>query len=151
VDGAQVTKTSRSSQLGGAILGGILAGGVGAIIGGLSATQETTTDVKQIDLNIIVNDTSSPQLMITMFKSGINSPVDKKPAMDNARHWHNLISILIHQADLEDEKQENYQGSQTSAGGNLSIAVEIEKLGSLLEKGLLTREEFEQQKNNLLR
>ena len=44
IDGNEVVKTSRTSQIGGALVGGILAGGVGAIIGGLSAEQ--TKEVK---------------------------------------------------------------------------------------------------------
>ena len=35
-DNVTITKTSRTSQVGGAIVGGMLAGGVGAVIGGLS-------------------------------------------------------------------------------------------------------------------
>lgn len=38
-DGASVTKTSRSSQLGGALVGGLVLGGVGAIIGGCRASR----------------------------------------------------------------------------------------------------------------
>jgi hypothetical protein len=152
IDGVQVTRTSRSSQLGGAILGGILAGGVGAIIGGLSASQETTNEIKRVDLNIIVNDTSSPQLAITLIKpeSGIIE-ARNKTYKDEASHWHNLISVLIHQADLEDEKNETIPISHPTSSGTQSLADEIEKLASLMEKGLITKEEFEKQKANLIR
>lgn len=146
VDGVQVTKTSRSSQLGGAILGGILAGGVGAIIGGLSASQETQTNINRIDINVIVNDVSSPQLIINVF----NSRGDSKEKMDYARHWHNLMSVLIRQADLEDKEKEDTRLNKYTNNETKSLADELEKLASLLEKGLLTKEEFDKEKSNLL-
>jgi len=54
-DGQTVTKTSRSGQIGGAIVGSLVAGGVGAIIGGLSAKQTSNNEVNRVDLKIIAN------------------------------------------------------------------------------------------------
>ncbi|MCS0543276.1 hypothetical protein NXY55_25175, partial [Aeromonas veronii] len=129
VDGAQITKTSRTSQLGGAILGGVIAGGVGAIIGGLSASQETTNEVKRIDLSVIVNDSSMPQLLINLVTSERTlTKENTNHYMGIARHWHNLMSVLIHQADVEDEKNAAIQSSKVVSN---SIADEIEKLALL--------------------
>lgn len=41
VDGKTVTKTSRGSQAVGVVVGAVLAGGLGAVIGGLSASSST--------------------------------------------------------------------------------------------------------------
>jgi hypothetical protein len=59
-DGHSVTKTSRSSQLAGTLVGGLLLGGVGAIIGGLSGKKTTHKKVTRIELKVVVNDTSHP-------------------------------------------------------------------------------------------
>jgi len=64
IDGETVTKTSRTSQVGGAILGGIFAGGVGAVIGGLSGKTASKEKVKTIQLKIIVNDIKNPLQII---------------------------------------------------------------------------------------
>lgn len=48
IDGKSVTKTSRASQFVGTAIGGVLAGGVGAIIGGLSGSTSTKGKVKRI-------------------------------------------------------------------------------------------------------
>jgi len=63
-DGQTVTKTSRSGQIGGAIVGSLVAGGVGAIIGGLSAKQTSNNEVNRVDLKIIANNTKNPLKLI---------------------------------------------------------------------------------------
>ena len=47
-DGKTITNTSRSSQLGGAIIGGVLAGGTGAVIGGLSGKKSSEQEITGI-------------------------------------------------------------------------------------------------------
>ena len=59
-DGATITRTSRSSQAGGALLGGLALGGVGAVIGGLSGKKISSDNAKRIDLRLTVNRTDSP-------------------------------------------------------------------------------------------
>jgi Short C-terminal domain len=144
-DGSMITKTSRSSQLGGALLGGVLLGGVGAIIGGLSGKTETTGKVKRLDLRIVVSDTANP-IHDVVFQN----VEDKKGglihnlALQEARHWHGLIDVLIKRAENEDQKI-------TEAKPNASIADELKKLAELKTTGVLTEAEFQQQKEILLR
>ena len=104
-DGATVTKTVRSSQLGGALIGGLALGGVGAIIGGLSGKTQTSGKVKRVDLRLTVNDTNNPLhdvnfLNLETKKDGI---LYKHP-IQQARHWHGLIEVLIKRADIEDKR-----------------------------------------------
>ena len=54
-DGNTVTRSSRSSQIGGMAIGGLALGGLGAIIGGLSGKKKTTNKVNRIDLIITIN------------------------------------------------------------------------------------------------
>src|SRR6266849_1531234 len=68
-DGRSITKTNRSSQLGGAIVGGLLAGGVGAIIGGLSGETEHFESVCSLDLRIVNDDIKDPSLTLSFFSS----------------------------------------------------------------------------------
>ncbi|MFJ7698661.1 hypothetical protein [Lysinibacillus fusiformis] len=66
-DGVSITRSSRRSQLGGALRGGVLAGGVGAIIGGTTGTKTTTETVKTIDILITVNEIQNPIYMINFY------------------------------------------------------------------------------------
>jgi len=105
IDGETVTKTSRSSQVGGAILGGILAGGVGAIIGGLSGKSSSKEKVKTIQFKIIVNDIKEPLQIITFFNE--SKSIDRNnekfiKANKEIMHWHSLFKIIIDIADKEE-------------------------------------------------
>lgn len=141
-NGESLTKTSRSSQIGGALLGGLMLGGVGAIIGGLSGTQKHKHKVKNIALKLLVNDTDNPLILINVYSSP--EGVDKggsyyKAFSERAREWFSLLKIIIHNADEKDQRN-----------NNLSIADEIEKLKKLRDDGTITDEEFTHQKNKVL-
>lgn len=101
-DETSITSTSRGSQIGGIIAGSVLAGGIGAIIGGLSASSTTNVNVKKIELRILVNNIENPIHTIKFLNE--SSPISKnndryKVAIEEANVWHGLISILIKRAD----------------------------------------------------
>lgn len=102
-DGTTITKTNRTSQLGGALIGGIALGGVGAIIGGLSGKTESLSHVKRIDLRLVIDDTRQPLHDINLMNVNVTKTDGRyKEAMSKARHWHGLIEVLIRRADMED-------------------------------------------------
>lgn len=152
VDGETVTKTARGSQLGGALIGGLALGGVGAIIGGLSGKTKSSEKVKRVDLRITVNDTKSPLHDLNfMDVEGKKDGIVYKTAMDQARHWHGLAAVLIKIADNEDERQVNTEPSSSAESSNInSLADELSKLSDLRDKGVLSDEEFVTQKQKLL-
>lgn len=102
MDEVQITKTSRSSQIGGAVIGGALAGGVGAAIGGLSGDKTTSSDkTSKIYLKMIVNDTHRPYITVDFLNE--KNPILKKDkkvieATNDVNHWYGLISVLIKRA-----------------------------------------------------
>ncbi len=103
VDGETVTKTARGSQLGGALIGALALGGVGAIIGGLSGKTRSSEKVKRVDLRVTVNDTKSPLHDINLMDfEGKKDGMIYEFAMEQARHWHGLITVIIKMADNED-------------------------------------------------
>lgn len=151
-DGSTVTKTVRSSQIGGALVGGLALGGVGAIIGGLSGKTKTTGKVKRIDLRITVNDTQSPLHDVNFLNLELNletklGGIVYQQAMQAIRHWHGLVEVLIKRADLDDRANT----ANVPPPQHRSFADELKKLAELKGLGVLSAEEFQQQKVRLLR
>lgn len=141
-NGQTVTKVSRTSQIGGAIVGGLAFGGVGAIIGGLSGKTTSSDEVHAIGLRLTINNTKDP-----IHDVYLGNEESYEQATENVRHWHGLISVLIKRADEED-KQHN-SGIPESRTNN-SIADELDKLAQLKGEGILSEKEFQDQKQKLL-
>ena len=147
-DGNTVSSTVLSSQIGGALVGGLAFGGVGAVIGGLSGKTVTTAQVCRIDLRMVVNDMHRPlhdvaflRLITTKGEAAYES------AMGNARQWHGLLSGVVRNAEAAPKPSVI---GLPSNGGSSSVADELKKLADLLAAGMLTKEEFDQQKSKIL-
>ncbi len=138
-DGSSLTKTSRSSQVGGMLIGGLALGGVGAIIGGLSGKTNTVDKVSNIDLKIIVNDIKTPMHLIKILQLSDGVKKDAmtyKTSIANARQWSSLITVLINKADKEDANK------KVESNGTKSLSQELLNLSKLKEDGILTDEEY---------
>ncbi len=109
-DGQTVMRTSRSSQIGGALVGGLLLGGVGAVVGGLSGKSVAADKVKRIELIITVYDTVKPLHILTFLDIENNKGgFVHKEAMNKTRHWHAMVDVLIKQADTDGITSKNNQ------------------------------------------
>lgn len=150
-DDISITKTVRSSQVGGALVGGLVLGGVGAVVGGLSGKKQTSRQVKRVRLHLNVNDIKNPLhdiCFLNMDKAIKKDGFIYQKVIERARHWHGLIEVLIKRAD-EEAKASATVTNETSYQ-SLSIADEIKKLAELRDSGLLSLEEFQKQKVKLL-
>lgn len=147
-DGDSTIKTSRGSQIGGMLIGGLMLGGVGAIIGGLSGKKKQIDTVERIDLKIIVNDMKNPIFVLNVFQSytGVKkTSLDYIKYKEQSQKWYSLLKIIIKKADEMDNKE-----NKSASSHNLSIADEIIKLKKLRDEGILSEQEFKEQKNKLL-
>lgn len=144
IDGETISKQSTTGTVGRAVLGGILAGGAGAIIGGVTGSKKQKEKVNSIDLKLSVNDSKNP-----FYKINFLDLETKKGsffynlAFEPAERWQGIIATLIQQAN-NSEKVSNSQDS-TSASD------ELIKLKSLLDSGVLTVDEFNTQKEKVLK
>ncbi|MCP1324340.1 hypothetical protein [Bacillus sp. S0628] len=97
IDNSTEFRTSMFSTAGRAIVGGAIAGGLGAIIGGVTAKQTGKKMVDKIELLISFDNMSSPYRTITVLDStngvSINS-FDYKDNYDKAMHWCKLFERL---------------------------------------------------------
>lgn len=145
----------KSSTIGRAIVGGVIAGGAGAIIGGLTGKEKENKEIKNLDFKIIFKDTNKPSFKIRFFDAweetantkksiklsdSVYGPIFQK-SLDNLKNWKDTIEIIIDKVD---------SGKKDNSNISFSITEELTKLNDLKEKGILTEEEFEQQKKKIL-
>lgn len=91
-DGISVTKTS---SLGKAVVGGMLFGGIGAIVGGITGKQTTKGVCTKLDIKITINDFKKPCIYINLIakKTKKNSSEYKK-AYSKAQEILSLFQVI---------------------------------------------------------
>jgi hypothetical protein len=143
-----ITSTDRGSQIAGALVGGALLGGVGAIVGGLSGSKNAEGKCEQLSLKVVVEDTTNPNTVVTLLRR----PAYKKTgwprygysykyALRQAEHWHGKISVLMKQAQ---------DANAPAAEGGGSVATELERLKKLHAEGDLNEREYAAAKARVL-
>lgn len=155
-NGDQLFTKSTGRTVGGAIVGGVLMGGAGAVVGGLSGDSKQNKVVKNMDIKILLRNTEETTCVLHFMDS--SNPLKTKEASDksryedflkNANKAKDLLSIII-----DDAKQAVALVapvmSQPVAPQSTSVADELTKLVALKEQGILTDEEFRVQKEKLL-
>lgn len=152
-DGVSVSRTNRGSQLIGAAVGGVLLGGAGAIIGGLSGSTTSSDRVKKVILRVVTDDIQRPNFDMVFLdvsatnKKGIEKSDPKyKEAIENAAAWHSRLTTILKRLSEKDAAHNPTAVEQLGS----SVADEIGKLAQLRDNGLLTQEEFTTQKISLL-
>ncbi|WP_367846554.1 hypothetical protein [Rhodoferax sp. WC2427] len=95
--------TSRSSQLVGAAVGGLVFGGVGAVVGALSGKKKSISrnDLSEISLRLTVADRISPSYRITLFKVAkpvLKSSTQGRRAIRSAEEAEGLLQIIMQQS-----------------------------------------------------
>lgn len=148
IDEATVTKTNRGSQLVGAAVGGVLVGGVGVVVGGLSGSKREIKDPSSIKIKIKIDDSSAPSYSFhTWNKSrfSVPLPLTYEEAEEESTKIIDLMSLMIRR---HEEREKSNQTSNYLEGNDLSS--QIKKLHKLLEDGVLTEEEFVAMKRKII-
>lgn len=157
-DGNTLFSKSMARTVGGALVGGALIGGAGVIVGGLSGDTSQNKKVQSMSIKILVRSTTTPSvnLPINLIGETFNTKDEKskktyKTRIQEANAIKDLISVIIDNLSQQstttltssDQKNEEPK-SQTG------IADELAKLAQLKDSGVLSEEEFQQQKKKLL-
>lgn len=100
-DGATIYKKSTTRTIGGAIIGGALSGGVGAIIGGLSGSSKEKEKINSIDIKINLRDIDNPSFKFKFFEYK-GSRMFLNESIESAEEWKDRIAAII---DMEDSKK----------------------------------------------
>lgn len=146
-DDISIIKTDRVSQIGGALVGGVLLGGVGAAVGALSGKKQSSTGkVKKLDLKITINDTRHPIFIISKLNSEASTDgFLYKTFKEQLEHWHGVFEAIIKKSEQETNKS-NASGIHAQS----STFEELKKISELKESGILTDEEFHTEKQKIL-
>lgn len=136
-DGESLTK----GGVGSAVAGGLLFGGVGAIVGGATGGKKTKQIVTEMNVKITLKDSYATNVYAYICgkvkKSSINYTNYKKQAQ--------LIVSELQLIIDQNKKTESLSSAQP-----VSAADEILKFKQLLDSGIITQEEFEAKKKQLL-
>ena len=134
--------------LGGAVAGGLLFGGVGAVVGSAASKRKVHETCRSLRIKITVCDVKHPTEYIDLLTMG---SIDKsswsyRNLMQRAQEIISTLQVLQDAANKEKKRTVQYAPVQ-----NMSAADEIMKFKKLLDNGIITREEFEEQKRKLLK
>ena len=139
MDSNVITKKSTTSVIGRSVVGGAIAGNVGAIIGGATVSSNSQDVCKYLQLLITIRDTQNPILSIDLCncKEGIKD-VKRSDMYKQAQLLMKTFSVIIDSS------------SQVSKEADKSISNELKDLVKLKEQNILTEEEFLTLKRRLI-
>lgn len=142
-DGNTITK----GGLGRAVVGGVLFGGVGAIVGGVTGGKKSNSVVNSLKIKITINDFQTPAIFINLITTKTKSSSSVyKMAYEQAQQILSVFAII----QKQNESVQNDINNTESNNLTFSAADEILKFKSLLDQGIITKEEFDEKKKQLL-
>ena len=143
-------QTVISSNAGKALAGGLLLGGLGAMMGA-SGSRTTSKIIKSSYINLIIDDIDCPRISIPVFETSVSpsSGLYKKRMQDFA-NFYDLLVYVMGQESPTDQPQTTQTTQTTSNASNNNPYEEIKQLKELLDIGAITQEEFDAKKKQLL-
>ena len=160
VDGKTITKTNKDEALGGALAGGILFGGVGAVVGAIAAdeTSETEKDIEKIDLILNINDTKNPIISLNFFyaeeyegflsswmnpkERSLKDPKLISERLEKISYWDGVFKALISRKSGRIIRRPRVAREKENNKKKVSSADEIKKLSKLKEFKIISLTEF---------
>lgn len=127
--GQTIIKTNDRGGIGRAIVGGVLFGGVGAVVGAATSSKSSTVKNKNPSVIIYTSSKEKPTLEILC--------ASMSDADNIAATLEQIMAETIDKSELSQEK-------------SFSASDELIKLKSLLDSGVLTQEEFDTEKKKIL-
>ena len=114
-------------------------------------TEQGYDTIKQLGVQLIVNDVSDPVIFISTLadESGCEKDSQEyKEALDKAKVFYERLNLII--AATDDELKKRIANNEP--GGSMRyVAQEIRELKSLLDEGVISEVEFQHQKSKLLK
>lgn len=138
-DGESITK----GGLGRAVAGGLLFGGVGAIVGGVTGKKKTKGVCNSMQIKLTLRNSLWPTVYLPFVTSATKTNgLIYKNAYRTAQEALSALQLAVDQVE---NAQAAAQPANTSSGAD-----EILKYKQLLDSGIITEEEFQAKKRQLL-
>jgi hypothetical protein len=126
--------------LGSALAGGLTFGAAGAIVGASVGKKKTTSNCFSMSIKITLNSMNAPVENVNLLQMKVSkTSVAYKKAFAQAQEILSLLKIMT-------SSEKKHEVFETAA----SAADEILKFKNLLDAGIITQEEFEKKKQQLL-
>lgn len=135
-DGDVVSK----GGLGNAVVGGMLFGGVGAIVGGVTGKKKSKMEVRELALKIVTRNEMCPQVFINFLTTG---PIKSGSLVYNG--YKASAQQIITQLTVIMDNLQRKEETRAYIGAD-----EIMKYKKLYDEGILSQEEFEAKKKQIL-
>lgn len=136
--------TMTSGGLGRAAIGAFAFGGAGAIVGAVTGKKKTISKVDSFRIKLNMSNLDNPIMYIDLIKKPIKSnSKDYKQIIETADKIISSLDIILKDNNPDSFELNEHQPSQ-------SIPDEIRKYKELLDEGILTQEEFDTKKKELL-
>ena len=136
-DGGTIAK----GGLGRAVVGGVLFGGVGAVVGGVTGKKKGKPTCTSLKVKITLNDMECPAAYINLIET--ETKKDSMTYQACERIAQEILSLLQVMVDSN-------KATQATTTQEVSAADEILKFKQLLDNGIITQEEFDAKKKQLL-
>ncbi|MGJ0961047.1 SHOCT domain-containing protein [Faecalicoccus pleomorphus] len=139
-----------SGGLGRAVAGGLLLGGAGAIVGGVTGRKKTKSTCNSMYLHISTTSFLFPSLMIPYITKEVKTKSnDYTKALSKAKETMSCLETVFKQNENSKEPQKVEIVSSTQANKEDPIE-KVKKLKELLDMGIISQEEFDQKKKQIL-
>lgn len=140
--------------IGRAVVGGMLFGGVGAVVGGITGSKNQNM-CSSMKLRITLRNAHMDNTYITFIGyNTLTNSVEYSKAQKDAQACISALEIILDKMRAMEEgtrqMAQHHQSKHIGATENLSAADEIAKFKRLLDDGAITQEEFEAKKKQLL-
>lgn len=138
-DGETITK----GGLGRAVAGGMLLGGVGAVVGGVTGKKKSKAICNSLKIKITLNNINDPVVYINFLTATTKKEsLTYKTLYNSAQECLSVLQLIC-----SSQETPNENNNSVAATSNVD---EILKYKKLLDEGILTQEEFDAKKKQLL-
>ncbi|WP_159723138.1 SHOCT domain-containing protein [Enterococcus sp. CSURQ0835] len=142
--------TSGGLGVGRAVVGGVMLGGVGAVLGGVTKKKKQTNFVESLKILVTFKNRNPVSTTIDFIKKKQQKDKKYEKILVQAKETLSGFDYIIN--TLEGDKHSEVVGAMSNSkpSSTESVADELRKYKSLADDGIITQEEFDKKKKELL-
>jgi hypothetical protein len=134
------TVTKGGIGVGRAVVGGVLFGGAGAVLGGLSKKKTSKEIINKMEIRVSMKESIKNTYYVKIF--------DKKKVEKGSKEYDKYVKYAENVLSVLDDIASQAQEFPTSPTPD--VATQLREFKALLDDGIITQEEFDRKKMELL-